>query len=183
MDSLLRVKRSLRTPIRKLTSCVSGLKQQRLCATPRDRRSRGGGRGRGGSRRTGRTPPLRTAPPKDPSVARSYQADLEKERKQREAMNAQKNAERAAMRNHFRRKYHLSKNPKDMSHLRSVGGKVSLPRKLSKIIHPKTKAKDDGFNLLSAFQGLSFNTALVTGRTQRDASTPTPATGDSCRVM
>uniref|UniRef100_A0A7N8XGJ8 Uncharacterized protein n=1 Tax=Mastacembelus armatus TaxID=205130 RepID=A0A7N8XGJ8_9TELE len=81
------VKKSLRTPVRKLTSCVSGVKERSSL---------------------GKTPPLRTAPPKDPSVIRSYQADLEKERKLREVMNAQKNAERAAMRAHFRRKYQLS---------------------------------------------------------------------------
>ncbi|XP_034467695.1 complexin-3-like [Hippoglossus hippoglossus] len=183
MNSLSRVKKSLRTPIWKLTSCVSGVKHQKLCAKPRDGRGRGGGGGRRGCRRSGKTPPLRTAPPKDPTVICSYQADLEKERKQREAVNAQKNAERAALRNHFRRKYQLSKSPKDVSHLRSVGGKVSLPRGLSKIIYPETKAKDDGFNLLSAFQGLSFNTARLTGRKHSKASTPTPTTGDSCKVM
>uniref|UniRef100_A0A8D3AWV9 steroid 11beta-monooxygenase n=1 Tax=Scophthalmus maximus TaxID=52904 RepID=A0A8D3AWV9_SCOMX len=87
------------------------------------------------------------------------------------------------MRGHFRRKYQLSENPKDSNHLRSAGGKVSLPRKLSKLIHPQTKSKDDGFNLLSAFQGLSFNTALVTGRKHSKTTAPAPASGDSCRVI
>ncbi|XP_050931956.1 complexin-3 [Lates calcarifer] len=182
MESVVRVKKSLRRPIRKLTSCVSGVKERRLCAKSRNRRGRGGG-GRGGSKRLGKTPPPRHAHPKDPSVIRSYQADLEKERQQREAMNAQKNAERAAMRAHFRRKYQLSENPKDINHLRSVGGKVSLPRELSKIIHPDTKTKDDSFNLLSAFQGLSFGTAVLTGRKHSRTPTPTPASGDSCKVM
>ncbi|KAM3614908.1 uncharacterized protein V6R79_020724 [Siganus canaliculatus] len=183
MESVVRVKKSLRTPIRKLTSCVS---QKKLCAKRRDKRGRsgGGGGGRGGGRsRTGRTPPLRTAHPKDPSVMRTYQSDLEKERKLREAMNAQKNAERAAMRAHFRRKYQLSESFKDTSHLRSVGGKVSLPHELSKIIHPETKTKDSGFNLLSAFQGLSFNTAALTGGRRSKTPTPTPARRDSCKVM
>ncbi|AWO96529.1 Hypothetical protein SMAX5B_011851 [Scophthalmus maximus] len=82
MESLVRVKKSLRTPIRKLTSCVSGVKQQKLCAKPRNKRCRGrGGRGgRGGCEKFGKTPPLRTAHPKDPTVIRPYQADLEKER-------------------------------------------------------------------------------------------------------
>ncbi|XP_073340729.1 complexin-3-like [Pagrus major] len=180
MESVVRVKKSLRTPVRKLTSCVSGVKERRLCAKPRNRRGRGGG-GRGGCNRSGRTPPLRTAQPKDPSV-RLYQADLEKERQLREAMNAQKNAERAAMRSHFRRKYQLSESTKDTNHLSSVGGKVSLPHELSKIIHPETKSKDS-FNLLSAFQGLSFGTAALTGKKHSKTSTPTSGRRDSCQVM
>ncbi|XP_076594309.1 complexin-3-like isoform X2 [Chaetodon auriga] len=182
MESMVRAKKSLRTPIRRLTSCVSGVKERKLCAKRRNMTGRGGG-GRGTCNRLGRTPPLRTAHPKDPAVICSYQADLEKERQLREAMNAQKNAERAAMRAHFRRKYQLSESSKDMNHLRSVGGKVSLPRELSKIIHPETKTKDNGFNLLSAFQGLSFGTAALTGKRHSKTTTPTPARGDACRVM
>ncbi|XP_028280704.1 complexin-3-like [Parambassis ranga] len=186
MESVVRVKKSLRTPIRKLASCVSRVKERKLCAKRRNERGRGrrGGGGGGCSGRLGKNPPLWTAHPKDPSVIRSYQADLEKERRLREAMNAQKNAQRAAMRSHFRRKYRLSENPKDTNHLRTVGGKVSLPHELSKIIHPKTKTKDDGFNLLSAFQGLSFNTAALTGRKHsRTSYTPTPTNGAACKIM
>nr|XP_046256700.1 complexin-3-like [Scatophagus argus] len=181
MDTVVRVKKSLRTPIRKLSSCMSRVKERKLHAKCMNKRSRRGGGG--GGRKLGRTPPLQTAHPRDPSFIRSYQADLEKERKLREAMNAQKNAERAAMRAHFRRKYQLSESPKDTNHLRSVGGKVSLPRELSKIIHPETKTKDNSFNLLSAFQGLGFGTAALTGRKHSKTSTPTPARGDYCKVM
>ncbi|RVE62855.1 hypothetical protein OJAV_G00160230 [Oryzias javanicus] len=172
------VKKSLRKPIRKLTSCVTGTEDRRLCPKRRRRQSRGGG-GRGGCNSLRKT--CYSAQPKDPSSARSYQADLDKERKQREAMIAQKNAERAAMRSHFRRKYQLSESPKDRNHLRSAGGKVSLPKELSKMIHPETKPKDDGFNLLSAFQGLSFSTAALTQ--SKHGKAPTPTHGESCRVM
>ncbi|KAM9353475.1 cytochrome P450 11C1 [Symphorus nematophorus] len=178
MESVVRVKKSLRMPIRKLTSCVSRVKEGKLCAKRRNKRGRRGG-GRGGCNRLGKTPSLQTAQPKDPSVIRSYQADLEKERQLREAMNAQKNAERAAMRAHFRRKYQLSESLKDTNHLRSVGGKVSLPHELSKIIHPETKSKDSGFNLLSAFEGLSLNTAALTGRNHSKTSTLTRARRNS----
>ncbi|XP_068592273.1 complexin-3-like [Cebidichthys violaceus] len=177
MESVMRVKKLLKTPIRKLTSWVSRVKERKLCAKHRNKRARGR-RGRGGCNRLGRTPPPRTSHPKDPSS--SFQADLEKERQLREAMNAQKNAERAAMRDHFRRKYQLSESPKDTNHLKSVGGKVLLPHKLSKIIHRKTKTKDDGFNLLSAFQGLSFGTVELKGRKHSKTSAPAPAT---CKVL
>lgn len=73
MESVVRVKKSLRMPIRKLTSCVSGMKETKSCAKRKNRR-------RGGCYSLGKTPPLRTAHPKDPSVIRSYQADLEKQR-------------------------------------------------------------------------------------------------------
>ncbi|XP_054478459.1 complexin-3-like [Anoplopoma fimbria] len=179
MESVVRVKKLLRTPIRKLTGWVSLVKERESCAKHRNKRGRGGRR-RGGRNRFGRTPPRRTSHPKDPSIICSYQEDLEKERQLREALNAQKNAERASMRSHFRKKYHLSESPKDKNHLRSVGGKVSLPHKLSKIIHPKTKTKDDDFNLLSAFQGLSFGTTELKGRKHSKTSTAAPAT---CKVM
>lgn len=70
-----------------------------------------------------------------------------------------------------------------MNHLKSFGGKVSLPRELSKIIHPETKTKDGSFNLLSAFQGLSFGTVAFTGGKNGKTSTPRPARGDTCKVM
>ncbi|XP_041650178.1 cytochrome P450 11B, mitochondrial [Cheilinus undulatus] len=90
-------------------------------------------------------------------------------------MNAQKNAERAAMRAHFRRKYQLSEDYRDTNHLRSVGGRVSLPHELLKIIHPESKSKDNGFNLLKAFQGLSLGTETFAWRKHNKTSTPTPA--------
>ncbi|KAM9852091.1 cytochrome P450 11C1 [Aulostomus maculatus] len=171
MESVVRVKKSLRRPIRRLSSCVLGVKERKLCAKHRNKRSRGGG-GRGRCNRLGKTPPLGVGHTRDASVIRSYQADLEKERQLRETMNAQKNAERAAMRAHFRKKYQLSESPKDTNHLRSVNGKVSLPRGLSKIIHPENKSKDDGFDLLSAFQGLTFGTPTPMGKKHTKMLTP-----------
>ncbi|KAF7663614.1 hypothetical protein LDENG_00205370 [Lucifuga dentata] len=154
MESVVKMQNSLKTPIRKLTSCVSGVKERKVFSKYRNQRSRGGG----GRRRAC-------------------------SRKQREAMNAQKNAERAAMRAHFRRKYQLSENLKDVDHLSSFGGKVSLPRELTKIIHPETKSKGDGFNLLSAFQGLSFGTEMLTGKKQSKRPTLTSVSGSTCKIM
>lgn len=81
----MRVKRSLRRPIRKLTCCVSGVKERRLCAKPRYKKRGGGGGGEkgargGGVRETGRNSQLRATSPRDPSAIHSYRADLEKER-------------------------------------------------------------------------------------------------------
>lgn len=79
MESVVRVKKSLRKPVRKLTSCVTGVKVRKLCAKRRNKRGRGAV-GRGGCSKLGRTPPRHIAHAKDASVIRSYQADLEKER-------------------------------------------------------------------------------------------------------
>ncbi|XP_030641348.1 cytochrome P450 11C1 [Chanos chanos] len=169
------VKKSLAKPFKKLTSCVSGGKDRDIWSRHRSKRGRGC-KGRSGAPRPNHA--------HDPALVRSYQADLERERKLREAMNARKNAERAAMRAHFRQKYQLSKNSKDANHLRAVGGKVSLPRELAKIVRPEGSRKDDSFNLLSAFQGLSFNMGVFTGtKPAKKTPTPTPAGGESCKAL
>ncbi|XP_019737124.1 complexin-3-like [Hippocampus comes] len=179
MESMARVKKSLRAPIRRLSSCMCTVSNRKWFAKSRTNRfPHPGGRGRCG--RSGKAPPRRT-PSKYPSVVRAYQADLDKERKLRKATNAQKNAERAAMRSHFRRKYQLAENSKDASHLKCVGGKVSLPRELSKLLRPDSKTKDDGFNLLDAFRGLSLG-PLAEGKGAKRAAA-TPHRGRSCQVM
>eukprot|EP00063_Salmo_salar_P064063 XP_014038898.1 PREDICTED: complexin-3-like [Salmo salar] len=94
MDTM--VKQSLAVPMKMLSSCVTGVKEREVWARRRAKRGTGG---------------VKSSPPRtgQTSVIRSYQTDLEKERKLREALNAQKHAERAAMRDHFRKKYQLSK--------------------------------------------------------------------------
>lgn len=80
MDCVMRVKRSLSAPIKKLSSCVSNLKGRRLRAKGRSRYRRGRGRGgRGGSNRSRRAPPPSSRNPQ-PVILRSYRADLEKQR-------------------------------------------------------------------------------------------------------
>ncbi|XP_061918455.1 complexin-3-like [Entelurus aequoreus] len=174
MESLGRVKKSLRTPVRKLTGCLGGLRDRKLCGGNK-RRRRGGGRGRGGGpSRSAKKPPFGKTDTRRPS--RSYQADLDKQRRLGEDKNAKKNSERAAMRAHFRRKYHLSEDAKDSDHLRRVGGRVPLPRQLSELVCPANKTKDEDFSLLDAFQGLS----LAKGS---KSAPPTPARGRACQVM
>lgn len=79
----MRVKNSLKGPVRKLTGWALGLKERKLSAKRRTKSGRGGGGrgGRGGRSRSRRNPPPRPAHARDPSVSRSYQADLEKERR------------------------------------------------------------------------------------------------------
>ncbi|XP_042163918.1 complexin-3-like isoform X2 [Oncorhynchus tshawytscha] len=167
MDTM--VKQSLAVPMRKLSSCVTGVKEREVWARRRAKRGTGG---------------VKSSPPQtgQTSVTRSYQTDLEKERMLREALNAQKHAERAAMRDHFRKKYQLSKSSKDTSHLSAAQGKVALPRQLAKLIGPEIPAKDDGYSLLSTFQGLNFNMGMLGGK-QTKSSTPMSVNGEACKVM
>ncbi|XP_077433076.1 uncharacterized protein LOC144058474 [Vanacampus margaritifer] len=175
MESVERVKKSFRAPIRRFTSCVSAVRNNRKLRGKR-RKCKVGRWGRGRCGRSGKAP-RPTPAAKYPAVARTYQADLDKERKLREATNAQKNAERAAMRAHFRRKYQLSENCEDAKHLKCVGGKVSLPRRLSELVRPDGKSKDGGFDLLHAFRGLRLG-----GNAARRAP-QAPQRGRACQVM
>ncbi|XP_061771200.1 complexin-3-like [Nerophis ophidion] len=154
-----------------LSGCLGGLRDRKLCGGEK-RRRRGGGRG-GPSGSTKKTP-FGNSNARRPS--RSYQVQLDKQRPLREEKNAQKNSERAAMRAHFRKKYHLAEDAKDSDHLRRVGGRVSLPRQLSELVRPANKTKDENFSLLKAFQGLS----LAKGS---KSAPPTPARGRACQVM
>ncbi|KAJ8354863.1 hypothetical protein SKAU_G00224300 [Synaphobranchus kaupii] len=169
MDSV--VKRSLATPIKHLTCCMSAAKDNDNWVS-RNTKNLKGGKGKSAPSRTAQATP-------DPALIRSYHADLQKERKLREARNAQKNAERAAMRAHFRRKYQLSKNPKDANQLKAVGGKVALPRELAAIVRPETSSKNEAYSLFGTFQGINLNLGMLTGNAQKR----TPANGEQCKVM
>lgn len=162
MESVL--KKSLLAPVKTLKFCVSGEKTKHG--------ARRGSRRQGSKGRSGKP---------DPRPVRSYQTELERERKLREAMNAQKNAERAAMRAHFRRKYQLTKNAKDAEQLRAAVGRVCLPRDLAKVVRGEAPAKDDSFCLRSAFQSLSLSAGIFTGRPRRTPSSANET--QPCRVM
>ncbi|KAK7146664.1 hypothetical protein R3I94_009486 [Phoxinus phoxinus] len=123
------VKKSLLAPIKTLKFCVTGEK------------TTSGSKGQGS----------RVRACADTHLLRPYEADLERERKLREAMHAQKNAERAAMRLHFRSKYQLTKNAEDRKRVRAAGGKVCLPRDLGKMVRPDADDGDDSFSVIRAF--------------------------------
>lgn len=204
MDFLAKrsLKRSVKVPSTKLKSSLdsvkdrAGWKKRGLWDKHGMKRShhRGGGRGgctQGGGDRErqgagtrrgsgGMDGPSGWVPTKDPSFMRSYQADLESERVIKEEAHAQKNAERATMRVHFRKKFKLSKNIKDTSHLRAVRGKVKLPPELAKMVHSEKKSKDNRFGLSREFQGL--NIRVFTRSKERKTPTST-ATNRGGHVM
>ncbi|XP_066577273.1 complexin-3 [Amia ocellicauda] len=130
------VKAALGGPLRQLSCCVSVEGGEEHC----------------------RSAPPRMTPCRTTKELRSYQKELEQERQRREGLCAQKNAQRAAMRSHFRQKYQLAKNSKDASHVKAVGGKVVLPHELAAVVRPKVAPPEDGgFSFFGSFQGLSLD--------------------------
>ncbi|KAL6488941.1 hypothetical protein MHYP_G00026820 [Metynnis hypsauchen] len=160
------VQKSLVAPLKKLTSCVNGATEKDIWTKQRSKQGL----------------KCRSSHTRDSVLLRAYQADLDRERKLREAMNTQKNAERAAMRAHFRRKYQLSQNAKDSSHLQAVGGKVALPPELAKMVRSDGQTKDESSTLLSAFQSLSFDMGLISGSKQNTHGGTSDRAGQ-CKVM
>uniref|UniRef100_A0A8C1I9X8 Si:ch211-81a5.8 n=1 Tax=Cyprinus carpio TaxID=7962 RepID=A0A8C1I9X8_CYPCA len=143
MDAV--VKKSLGAPFRQLTSCVTGDKE--------------------GFSRKGKTVRRKSAPccygqtARDSSWLRTYQAELHRERKLRQVKFAQKNAERSAMRTHYRSPHRFTKAPVQRANIKS-----------------KTSTKSDS-SLFGAFQGLSLN---MNGA---QASITTPPRADLCKLM
>ncbi|XP_042600504.1 complexin-3-like [Cyprinus carpio] len=63
-----------------------------------------------------------------------YQQQLEEEKQERDASFAQKKAERATVRSHFRDKYRLPKNELDETQIQAAADDVELPTELAKMI-------------------------------------------------
>ncbi|XP_038860798.1 complexin-3-like [Salvelinus fontinalis] len=68
-----------------------------------------------------------------------YQQQLEEEKQERDASFAQKKAERATVRSHFRDKYRLPKNELDDTQIQQAGDDVELPTELAKMIADDNK--------------------------------------------
>uniref|UniRef100_A0A673FWI8 Si:ch211-81a5.8 n=1 Tax=Sinocyclocheilus rhinocerous TaxID=307959 RepID=A0A673FWI8_9TELE len=139
------VKKSLGAPFRQLSSCVSGDKD--------------------GFSRKGKTVRRKSAPccysqtAHDSSWLRTYQAELHRERKQRQAKFAQKNAERTAIRAHYRSPHRFTKAPVQSANLKS-----------------KTPTKSDN-SFFGAFRGLSLS---MNGA---QASITSPSNADPFRYL
>ncbi|KAG5839336.1 complexin-3-like [Anguilla rostrata] len=63
-----------------------------------------------------------------------YQQQLVEEKMERDASFAQKKAERATIRTHFREKYRLPKNELDETQIQQAGDDIELPTELAKMI-------------------------------------------------
>ncbi|XP_015276472.1 PREDICTED: complexin-3 [Gekko japonicus] len=72
-----------------------------------------------------------------------YQKQLVEEKMERDAQFAQRKAERATLRTHFRDKYRLPKNETDDNQIQLVGGDVELPKELAKMIEQDNEEEEE----------------------------------------
>ncbi|POI23419.1 hypothetical protein CIB84_012833 [Bambusicola thoracicus] len=79
---------------------------------------------------------------------------------ERDAQFAQRKAERATVRSHFRDKYRLPKNETDDNQIQLVGGDVELPKELAKMIehdNEEEEEKNSVIGQLSNIQNLDLD--------------------------
>ncbi|KAH0619881.1 hypothetical protein JD844_014267, partial [Phrynosoma platyrhinos] len=89
-----------------------------------------------------------------------YQKQLVEEKMERDAQFAQRKAERATLRTHFRDKYRLPKNETDDNQIQVVGGEVELPKELAKMIeqdNEEEEEKDSVIGQLTNIQNLDID--------------------------
>ncbi|XP_036441136.1 complexin-3b [Colossoma macropomum] len=89
-----------------------------------------------------------------------YQQQLEEEKQERDANFAQKKAERATVRTHFREKYRLPKNELDETQIQAAGQDVELPTELAKMIaedNQEEKHKQSVLGQLSNIQNVDID--------------------------
>ncbi|XP_063803825.1 complexin-3-like [Pseudophryne corroboree] len=68
---------------------------------------------------------------------------LQPDTKRRDSLYAQQKAERAVMREHFREKYNLRKNPQDQQQVKAAGDNVRLAKELRAAVRQGEPERDD----------------------------------------
>ncbi|XP_018594413.1 complexin-3a [Scleropages formosus] len=89
-----------------------------------------------------------------------YQQQLVEEKMERDANFAQKKAERATVRTHFREKYRLPKSEMDDTQIQQAGQEVELPQELAKMIaedNQEEEHKQSVFGKLSNIQNVDLD--------------------------
>ncbi|MCI4380224.1 hypothetical protein PGIGA_G00237330 [Pangasianodon gigas] len=83
-----------------------------------------------------------------------YQQQLAEEKLEREASFAQRKAERATVRSHFREKYRLPKSELDETHIQAAGKDVELPSELAKMIVEDNQEEEHKQSVLGQLSSL-----------------------------
>ncbi|XP_062861042.1 complexin-3b [Trichomycterus rosablanca] len=83
-----------------------------------------------------------------------YQQQLEEEKQERDANFAQKKAERATVRTHFREKYRLPKNEMDETQIQAAANDVELPTELAKMIADDNQEEEHKLSVLGQLSNI-----------------------------
>ncbi|XP_063053153.1 complexin-3a [Engraulis encrasicolus] len=89
-----------------------------------------------------------------------YQQQLAEEKMERDASFAQKKAERATIRTHFREKYRLPKSELDAEQINQAADDVELPTELAKMIaedNQEEESKQSVLGQLSSLQNMDLD--------------------------
>ncbi|XP_069506188.1 complexin-3-like [Ambystoma mexicanum] len=111
-----------------------------------------------------------------------YRQSLEEEKRKRDAVYAQKKAERAVMRDHFREKYHLPKNQADEQQRHAaVSSNMKLSKDVTALVKPEEPADTElsYFRALPSFQNLDLSFLQKTAQSTMNSLKP----GAQCQIM
>ncbi|MBN3296196.1 complexin-3a [Amia ocellicauda] len=112
-----------------------------------------------------------------------YQRQLVEEKMERDASFAQKKAERATVRTHFREKYRLPKNELDDTQIQLAGDDVELPKELAKMIeedNEEEEEKDSVIGHLANIQNMDLD--QLKGKAQATLE-ELKQTAEKCSIM
>ncbi|KAG5273744.1 hypothetical protein AALO_G00154990 [Alosa alosa] len=112
-----------------------------------------------------------------------YQEQLAEEKQERDDSFAQKKAERATIRTHFREKYRLPKSELDATQIQQAGDDVELPTELAKMIAEDNQEEEHKQSVLGQLTSLQ-NMDLDQLKDKAQATVDDlKKTADKCEVM
>ncbi|KAL2093360.1 hypothetical protein ACEWY4_010672 [Coilia grayii] len=112
-----------------------------------------------------------------------YQQQLAEEKMERDASFAQKKAERATIRTHFREKYRLPKSDMDAEQIQQAGDDVELPTELAKMIAEDNQEEESRQSVLGQLTSLQ-NMDLDQLKDKAQATVEDlKKTADKCEIM
>ncbi|XP_053330309.1 complexin-3-like [Spea bombifrons] len=102
-----------------------------------------------------------------------YHQNVHVRTKRRDSFYAQQRVERAAMREHFRTKYNLTKNVPDVQQVKTAGGNLRVSKEVRAMVRPREPAPES----FSIHRFWDYHTQGHIKKGPRDS------TGTSCLIM
>ncbi|KAF1581311.1 UNVERIFIED_CONTAM: Complexin-4, partial [Eudyptes pachyrhynchus] len=130
--------------------------------------------------------------PSDPAAAagmtreeyEEYQKQVVEEKMERDAVFAQKKAERACLRVHLREKYRLPKSELDENQIQMAGDDVGLPEDLQKMVAEDQVEEEDKDSILGQLQNIqNMDMDAIKEKAQATFTEMKQAAEQKCSVM